>query len=158
MRRFALQSFRLDLFFCQNILLSRYATRVTSLHTCGCVLSTHGLTLSYTCGRSCAEYRYSPYDNVKAQAYPNLVITAGLHDPRVAYWEPAKWACKLRYERQGKLQLLPPAPPYHPFPRGKYHTRVIYGVLLWADMNTATPLGARGRSVISLANAAPASI
>ena len=49
---------------------------------------------------------------------------------------------------QGKSQLLPPAPPYYPFPRVKSILGVIYGVLLWADMNTATPLGARGRSVI----------
>jgi oligopeptidase B len=39
---------------------------------------------------------YSPYDNVAAQAYPPLFISGGLNDPRVTYWEPAKWAAKLR--------------------------------------------------------------
>lgn len=39
---------------------------------------------------------YSPYDNVKAQAYPHIYIKAGLNDPRVTYWEPAKWCAKLR--------------------------------------------------------------
>ncbi|NYT40932.1 S9 family peptidase [Sphingomonas sp. R-74633] len=39
---------------------------------------------------------YSPYDNVSAQAYPPLFISGGLNDPRVTYWEPAKWAAKLR--------------------------------------------------------------
>jgi oligopeptidase B len=49
---------------------------------------------------------YSPYDNVRAQAYPPLLITAGLHDPRVTYWEPAKWAAKLRATKTDSNILL----------------------------------------------------
>jgi oligopeptidase B len=39
---------------------------------------------------------YSPYDNLKTTAYPNILLTGGLNDPRVPYWEPAKFAAKLR--------------------------------------------------------------
>lgn len=50
--------------------------------------------------------RYSPYDNVKAQAYPALFFTAGLNDPRVTYWEPAKMVAKLRAMKTDSNVLL----------------------------------------------------
>ena len=49
---------------------------------------------------------YSPYDQVTAQAYPPMLITGGLNDPRVTYWEPAKWAAKLRQEKTDDNLLL----------------------------------------------------
>ncbi len=49
---------------------------------------------------------YSPYDNVMVKAYPNMLITGGLNDPRVAYWEPAKWTAKLRAKRTDDNLLL----------------------------------------------------
>ncbi len=57
-----------------------------------------------------AAYRYmatySPYDNVAAQTYPHMLVTAGLHDSQVQYWEPAKWVAKLRAEAASTGTLL----------------------------------------------------
>ncbi|MBN8484031.1 MAG: S9 family peptidase [Sphingomonadales bacterium] len=49
---------------------------------------------------------YSPYDQVKAQGYPPLLVTAGLNDPRVTYWEPAKWVARLRELKTDGNELL----------------------------------------------------
>jgi len=49
---------------------------------------------------------YSPYDNVEAKDYPAMLITAGLNDPRVSYWEPAKWTAKLRDRKTDNNLLL----------------------------------------------------
>jgi oligopeptidase B len=49
---------------------------------------------------------YSPYDNVKAQDYPPILVTAGINDPRVTYWEPAKWVARLRATKTDKNTLL----------------------------------------------------
>jgi oligopeptidase B len=49
---------------------------------------------------------YSPYDNVAAKDYPALLVTSGLHDSQVQYWEPTKWVAKLRAERTNDATLL----------------------------------------------------
>ncbi|HMB64559.1 MAG TPA: prolyl oligopeptidase family serine peptidase, partial [Eudoraea sp.] len=49
---------------------------------------------------------YSPYDNVKAHAYPNMYVSTGLHDSQVQYWEPAKWVAKLREHKTDGHRLF----------------------------------------------------
>ena len=49
---------------------------------------------------------YAPYENVKAQAYPHMLVTAGLSDPRVPYWEPAKWVARLRAMKTNDSRVL----------------------------------------------------
>jgi oligopeptidase B len=49
---------------------------------------------------------YSPYDRVRAQSYPPIMVTAGLNDPRVTYWEPAKWVARLRELKSDDNELI----------------------------------------------------
>jgi oligopeptidase B len=65
---------------------------------------------------------YSPYDNVTAQEYPAILVTGGLNDSRVSYWEPAKWVAKLRATRtdDGLIVLKTEMGAGHGGPSGRY--------------------------------------
>ena len=65
---------------------------------------------------------YSPYDNTAADAYPAMLVTAGLNDPRVAYWEPAKWVARMRAisRHRGPLLLKTELGAGHMGPSGRY--------------------------------------
>ncbi|MFZ4515861.1 MAG: S9 family peptidase, partial [Acidimicrobiia bacterium] len=91
---------------------------------------------------------YSPYDNVEAKAYPAMYITAGLNDPRVQYWEPAKWAARLRELRtdDGVTLLETELGAGHHGPSGRYagwrdEARVL-SFICWQCGVTINPGGA----------------
>ncbi len=79
---------------------------------------------------------YSPYDNVKKQDYPAMLITAGLHDSQVQYWEPAKWTAKLREYNTSKnpIYLFTNMDAGHGGASGRYkaykETALIYAFML----------------------------
>jgi oligopeptidase B len=66
---------------------------------------------------------YSPYDNVEAAEHPAVLATAGLNDPRVGYWEPAKWVARLRERTRGTHPILLQTEmgAGHGGPSGRYH-------------------------------------
>ncbi|HTE25087.1 prolyl oligopeptidase family serine peptidase, partial [Flavitalea sp.] len=49
---------------------------------------------------------YSPYDNIEKKEYPNMLVTTGLYDSQVQYFEPAKWVARLRSMKTGNQKLL----------------------------------------------------
>ncbi|MEZ5535695.1 MAG: S9 family peptidase [Thiolinea sp.] len=80
---------------------------------------------------------YSPYDQVKAQDYPNMLVTTGLHDSQVQYWEPAKWVAKLRKMKtdDNLLLLKTDMDAGHGGKSGRFKqyqdTALEYGFILW---------------------------
>jgi oligopeptidase B len=96
---------------------------------------------------------YSPYDNVTAQPYPAILATGGLNDPRVSYWEPAKWVQRLRAETTSgqPVYLKTEMGAGHQGPSGRYDA--------WKDeaFVFAFMLDALGRASQSIATAADSS-
>ena len=81
---------------------------------------------------------YSPYDNISPAPYPHLLVTAGVSDPRVTYWEPAKWVARLRAEGEpaGRILLKTNMSAGHGGPGGRFEyldeVADRYAFLLWA--------------------------
>jgi oligopeptidase B len=81
---------------------------------------------------------YAPYENVRATAYPAMLVTGGINDPRVSYWEPAKWVARLRAVKTDHKPLLLKTEmgAGHFGPSGRYdrmrETAFDYAFLLWA--------------------------
>ena len=81
---------------------------------------------------------YSPYDNIAPRAYPDLLVTAGVSDPRVTYWEPAKWVARLRSEGHpaGTVLLHTHMSAGHGGPGGRFQyleeVAYRYAFLLWS--------------------------
>ena len=93
---------------------------------------------------------YAPYDNVQAKEYPAMLVTAGLNDPRVSYWEPAKWVAKLRATKTGDHPLLLKTEmgAGHQGPSGRYEVwkdeALTYAFLLDALGVDSLPVGGSG--------------
>jgi oligopeptidase B len=82
---------------------------------------------------------YSPYDNVREQEYPHMLVTTGLHDSQVQYWEPAKWVAKLRDHKtdDNLLLLKTDMQAGHSGKTGRYQsledTALYYAFFLWLE-------------------------
>ena len=94
---------------------------------------------------------YGPYENVKSADHPALLVTAGLNDPRVQYWEPAKWVAKLRSETTSSRSILlrTEIDSGHGGPSGRYDAwreeAFVLSVIL-EMLNLAPPLSPTGDS------------
>ncbi len=103
---------------------------------------------------------YSPYDNVKAQKYPAILIEAGLTDPRVTYWEPAKWAARLRASITGggPILLRTNMKAGHGGASGRFdrlkEIAVEYAFAIWATQGQRAPVRQAAARKAPVANAA----
>jgi oligopeptidase B len=92
--------------------------------------------------------KYSPYDNVVPGQHPALLVTAGLNDPRVGYWEPAKWVARLREGADGEAPILLKTElgAGHGGPSGRYDAWRDEALVLAFVIDTVAPAGARSHN------------